>query len=109
MASSDIGIVPLFMNCDFAQAKPSNKAVICNYMRLPVICSPTKAYESYIQDEFNGFIAYKNSDWEKYIEYFYMYPEQRRRMGENGHKKAKERYSIETISKQMLRIFLSLT
>ncbi len=109
MTASDIGLAPLFMNCSFAQSKPSNKAAIYNYMKLPVICSPTAAYRSYIQDDFNGFIAYKQADWEKYIEYLYNFPEQRLRMGQNGHKKAKEGYNIDTISKQMLRVFLTLT
>ena len=109
MTASDIGLAPLFMNCSFAQSKPSNKAAIYNYMKLPVICSPTDAYRSYIQDDFNGFIAYKQADWEKYIEYLYNFPEQRLRMGQNGHKKAKEGYNIDTISKQMLRVFLTLT
>lgn len=108
MAASDIGLAPLFMNCNFAKAKPSNKAIIYNYMKLPVICSPADAYQSYIQNEQNGFIAYQPSDWEKCIEYLYNYPEKRRIMGDYGHKKAREGYNIDTISKQMLRVFLAL-
>ena len=109
MAASDIGLAPLFMNCSFAQAKPSNKAAIYNYMKLPVICSPTVAFESYIQNEFNGFVAHKQSDWEKYIEYLYNFPEKCHRMGLNGYNKAIERYSINAISRQMLRVFMALS
>ncbi len=108
MNASDIALAPLFMNCNFAKAKPSNKAIIYNYMKLPAICSPTDAYQSYIQNDLNGFIAYQHSDWERYIEYLYNYPEKRRMMGEYGHKKAKEGYSIDAISKQMLRVFSAL-
>jgi 2-polyprenyl-3-methyl-5-hydroxy-6-metoxy-1,4-benzoquinol methylase len=108
MASADVGLAPAFINCNFAQAKPSNKAIIYNYMKLPVICSPTTAYESYIQNDFNGFIANTQSDWENYIEYLYKYPEHRQRIGVNGHKKAKEGYNVEAISKQMLRVFMDV-
>ena len=105
MAQSDAALAPLFMDCHFAVAKPPNKAIIYNYMKLPVIASPTSGYTSYIQDCLNGFIADTEADWEKYIEYLYANSDVRQRMGEFGHKKAKDNFSVEAISRQMLDVF----
>ena len=108
MAKSHVGLAPLFMDCQFAKAKPANKAIIYNYMKLPVIASPTVEYRLYVQNNLNGFIANTEKDWEEYIEYLYKNPEERARIGEYGHKKAKVNYSLDAISKQMLRVFLTL-
>jgi glycosyltransferase involved in cell wall biosynthesis len=105
MAKSDVGLAPLFMECQFARAKPANKAVIYNYMKLPVIASPSIGYKSYIQHGLNGFIANTEADWEKYILYLYKNSKERERIGKNGHKKAKLNYSINVISQQILHIF----
>lgn len=105
MAQSDVALAPLFMDCRFATAKPPNKAVIYNYMKLPVIASPTIGYTSYIQNCLNGFIADTEADWEKHIEYLCANPDARQIMGELGHKKAKYNFSVETIARQMLDVF----
>ncbi len=107
MSVADAGLAPAFMNCSFSAAKPENKAVIYNYMKLPVIAGPTEAYSKYIRDGTNGFIAATDEDWERHIEYLCRNPEQCLRMGESGHKIAKESYSVEAIAGRMLQIFLN--
>jgi ubiquinone/menaquinone biosynthesis C-methylase UbiE len=108
MARSHVGLAPLFTDCAFARAKPPNKAIIYNYMKLPVIASPIFAYKCYIQDNLNGFIANSEPDWDRYIEYLWANPRERAKMAEFGHTKAVESFSVDVISRQMLRIFLLL-
>jgi ubiquinone/menaquinone biosynthesis C-methylase UbiE len=105
MAQSDAGLAPLFMDCQFAVAKPANKAVIYNYMKLPVIASPTIGFKAYIADNLNGFIAETETDWEKCIEYLYANPDMSLRIGEVGHQKAKVNFSVDAIAWQMLDVF----
>ena len=107
MAVADVGLAPVFMDCSSAAAKPENKAVIYNYMKLPVIASSTEAYRQYVRDGANGYIAATEEDWERHIEYLYCNPEQRREIGEYGHKIAAESYSAEAIAGRMLRVFLN--
>jgi ubiquinone/menaquinone biosynthesis C-methylase UbiE len=108
MAQSDAGLAPLFMDCQFAVAKPANKAIIYNYMKLPVIASPTVGFKSYVEDNLNGFIAETETDWEKYIEYLYANPDMSLRIGEVGHQKAKDKFSVDAIARQMLDVFRKL-
>lgn len=108
MARSDAALAPLFIDCPFAAAKPPNKAIIYNYMKLPVIASPTAGYKSYIKEGLNGFIATNETDWERHVEYLHMNPDIRHKMGEFGHNKAKDNFSVEAIGQQMLDVFQKL-
>jgi ubiquinone/menaquinone biosynthesis C-methylase UbiE len=107
MAIADVGLAPAFMDCSFAAAKPENKAVIYNYMKLPVVASPTQACRQFVRDGANGFIAATQEDWERHIEYLYCNPQIRRGIGEYGHKIAAENYSVEAIAERMLHVFLN--
>ena len=74
-------------------------------MKLPVIASPTEAYDGYVQNGVNGFIAATDEDWERHIEFLFCNHERRRVIGECGHRKAVENYSVETIARRMLQVF----
>jgi glycosyltransferase involved in cell wall biosynthesis len=107
MANADVGLAPAFMDCSFSAAKPENKAVIYNYMKLPVIASPTEAYNRYVRNGANGFIAQTDADWQRHIEYLFYNPQQRLKIGEYGHKIALENYGADAAAMRILKVFLN--
>ncbi len=105
MAEADVALAPLFTDCQFASAKPPHKAIIYNYMKLPVIASPTEEYKLYIEEGLNGFIASTSQEWVSSLEFLYKNPDKRVEMGACGHARA-QGYSIEKIGSRLLNLFL---
>jgi SAM-dependent methyltransferase len=69
MSRSQIGLAPYFTSgCDFSFAKPPNKAILYNYMGLPVLGSPTHAHCNYISNEINGFVIHRKGCWASAID-----------------------------------------
>ena len=104
MARADAGLAPLFEDCPFAAAKPANKAVICNWMGLPVVASPTRAYRDYVEDGVNGFLASAPDEWERAFMRILDDPSGAAAMGARGRRKAGELFSPEAAGERMFEI-----
>jgi glycosyltransferase involved in cell wall biosynthesis len=66
IARFDINIAPLEIN-QFCEAKSELKYFEAALVKIPTIASPTYPFKNAIQHGVNGFLAYNDSDWYKYL------------------------------------------
>ncbi|MGA2186420.1 MAG: methyltransferase domain-containing protein [Bryobacteraceae bacterium] len=84
MRSAHAGVAPAFLDDPFSAAKPPNKAIILNYMRLPVVASATSAYSQYVVDGVNGFVARDEAQWIHALRTLAHNPSLAQTMGQRG-------------------------
>jgi len=106
--SANVGLSPAFLDDPFSAAKPHNKAVIYNYMNLPVVASPTRANRNYVENGLNGFLAGNTWEWLDALRTLAQTPSLARQMGERGHQIAIE-YEPRTVVSRMAATLAGLT
>lgn len=107
LSDIDIGIMPL-PNDEWSKGKCGFKGLQYMALGIPTIMSPVGVNNEIITDGKNGYLAKDNIDWHTKISCLITSAELRSRLGQNGHKTVKERYSVEAFKEQYLKIFNDL-
>lgn len=77
----DIGIAPLQENV-FNTYKSPIKAMEYGICEVPVIATRTKFYKDFVDDNTNGYLAYRYIDWWAPLESLVVNPKKRKKMGQ---------------------------
>lgn len=88
-ATMDVVLVPLADN-KFNEGKSALRGMECGAVGVPCIATPTVEYKSWVEPFENGFLASSVAEWVKALEMMVGYPDERRRMGENARRKARD-------------------
>ncbi len=104
MNSSDIAITIKDLHKLHQRTKPSTKVVAYMAAGLPVICYPTVADRLVINHRINGFFAYSQSDWKRWIKTLALSARLRKQIGRAARVSVKERYSIAQITDKYLAL-----
>jgi glycosyltransferase involved in cell wall biosynthesis len=91
VAGWDINIAPL-ENTAFNQAKSNIKFIEAAAFRVPSVCSPTQPFSAVVEHGKNGMLARDPGEWEQALRALVESEPLRRRMGEEAHRTAMERY-----------------
>ena len=112
----DVGIIPypkeligVTDNKNSSLVKSTARAVLMMSLGLPVIASPIETYLDLIKDYENGFIAYSEEDWRKYITYLRDNPKQRAIMGNKAREDVINEYSPSRQGDLYIQIFKNQT
>jgi glycosyltransferase involved in cell wall biosynthesis len=84
----DVALAPL-LNSPFNETKSAIRVQEHSALGIPVIASPTLAYQGYLQHGSNGFFAEEASDWLDALELLYSNLFMRRKMGDRGRELAR--------------------
>ena len=103
----DVGIMPLIDN-PWERGKCGFKLIQYMACAIPVIASPVGINKEIVTDGVNGFLAYSNEDWIKYLNVLKNDIELRKQMGVNGLKLVKEKFTLQVNEKLLADIFIKL-
>jgi hypothetical protein len=84
--------------------KPSTKVIAYMAAALPVICKPTAADQLVIENRVNGFFAYREEDWIRWLVLLASHPKLRKQIGNAARKSVLERYSLNHIFEKYLHV-----
>jgi glycosyltransferase involved in cell wall biosynthesis len=102
----DIGLYPLFKN-ELSLGRGSLKATIYMSAKVPVIAAKIGGEnEKIIKDGVNGFLAITQDDWVNALEKLICDSTLRVKIGAEGHKFVKSRFSVESCFDQLYNNFL---
>lgn len=101
----DIGLYPL-LEKDYNEFKCGYKALEYWSVGIPVIASPVGENKFIIDNGVNGFLAFNNKDWVKYISYLIENEKARKEIGRNGRKKVEKYFSLDICVEKLLNILL---
>ena len=99
----DIGLAPLTDNL-FNRAKSNLRWLEFSALKVPVICSPVKAYEN-VEHMKTGLLAYEAENWYNYIETLINDEQLRKKLSENAYKEVSEQFNIEINVKEAVKIY----
>lgn len=105
LASGDIGIVIKPLDDLHQQRKPSNKLITYMVAGLPTICTPCEADKLVMTHEENGFFAYTNEDWFKYLKMLVEDPQLRQKIGQKARETVLKRNNPRNIAIQYESLF----
>lgn len=88
--------------------KPSTKIIAYMAAALPVICKPTAADRLIIQERVNGFFAYREEDWVRWLKLLASSSRLRRQIGKAAKNSVINSYSLNQILKKYLDLLDSL-
>lgn len=108
MEQADIAVTIKNLNKPHQYTKPSTKVIAYMAAELPVICKPTAADRLVIRDRIDGFYAYRDEDWVRWISALASSHKLRRQMGRAAFKNVSGRYSLNEILKKYLFLVDSL-
>jgi glycosyltransferase involved in cell wall biosynthesis len=102
-----IGIMPL-LDLPFQRGKSGFKLIQYMACGLPVVGSPVGVNSQIIDHGENGFLATDPGEWGRALERLIAVPDLRGTLGENGRRKAVERYSLRSEAPRLVELFRSL-
>ena len=90
----DIGLMPLHKE-PFEKGKCGYKLIQYMACKLPTVASPVGANKEIISHGINGFLAKDLKDWKKYLSLLIEDSLLREKMGKEGYKRMKQKYSLQ--------------
>jgi len=75
---------------------------------LPIVMLPHGGPKYMIENGKSGIIASTTREYQQAIEYLYVHPEERRRIGENAQRTALEHFGAENTARQMNTLYLQI-
>ncbi len=100
----DINLAPSEINNDFCESKSELKYFFAGACGIPTIASATNAFEYAIKNGVNGYLCYKNKDWDKYLEELIDNRQKRLLIGKKAFKHVQEKYSPIYQSQELKKI-----
>ena len=86
-ATIDIGLVPLEPS-EFNECKSYLKGLEYSGAGIPFVASPSQQYRDFVRDGEDGFVAYDQTEWKRYLGILVDDDEYRRELGRNARDKA---------------------
>ena len=103
LQSFDIGLMPLDEDL-FNKGRLGYKMIQYMSMGIPIVASNTGLNPEVVIENENGFLASNEQEWIDKLSLLIENPKLRKKLGENGRKKAVEKYSLRTAEQKFLRI-----
>lgn len=100
----DINLAPSEINNDFCESKSELKYFFAGSCGIPTIASATNAFEYAIKNGVNGYLCYKDKDWDKYLEELINNKPKRLSMGKKAFKHVQEKYNPNYQSQELKKI-----
>lgn len=100
----DINLAPSEINNDFCEAKSELKYFFAGACGIPTIASATNAFKYAIKNDVNGYLCYKNEDWNKYLEELINKPNKRSSMGQKAFQHVQQEYNPNYQSQEFKKI-----
>ncbi|MDR2010768.1 MAG: glycosyltransferase [Bacteroidales bacterium] len=107
LSEFDIGIMPL-PDDKWSRGKCGFKGLQCMALKIPVVMSPVGVNKDIVQNGINGFLTETEDEWIEYLSLLIDSKEVRQKIGEEGYKTVKEKYSVDIWNIKILNIFDSL-
>ena len=108
MSRFDIGIMPL--SNDFSSiARDHYKLVKYMASSIPYVTSPVRETILVTENGINGFVANNIEDWVRTLSFLIKNSKERELMGEKGFLIAKDRFSIEEVHKEIIKIIKNIS
>ncbi len=104
----DIGVMPLIQPSRFNRAKSPTRLFEYMAMGKPVVCSPTGEAGEIIEDGIEGFLARNQDSFVIALKRLLESSRLQREMGLRGRQKAVQKYSLEIIGKELIRVFTGI-
>lgn len=105
LAASDVGVVIKPLDDPFQQRKAPTKVVSYMAAGLPVVCTPSEADRRVITHGETGFFAYEDREWLACLGALVTDPSLRERVGRAARQHVLERYGVEQIVADYVRLF----
>lgn len=105
LVGADIGVVIKPLDDPFQQRKPPTKVISYMGAGLPVVCTPSETDRSVITHGTTGFFAYDDREWHTCLAALVTDPSLRERVGTAARRHVVERFGIERITADYLRLF----
>ncbi len=100
----DINLAPSEINNDFCESKSELKYFFAGACGIPTIASATNAFEYAIKNGVNGYLCYKDKDWDKYLEELINNRQKRLSMGKKAFSHVQEKYNPNYQSLELKKI-----
>lgn len=100
----DINLAPSEINNDFCESKSELKYFFAGACGIPTIASATNAFEYAIKNGVNGYLCYKDKDWDKYLEELINNRQKRLSMGKKAFSHVQEKYNPTYQSQELKKI-----
>jgi glycosyltransferase involved in cell wall biosynthesis len=107
LCTFDIGIMPL-PDDEWTRGKSGCKAVQYLAVGVPAVCSPVGITTEIVQDGVNGFLASTPEEWLEKLSVLVGNADMRQRQGLAGRQQVEEKYCIQAVAPQLIRILKSL-
>jgi glycosyltransferase involved in cell wall biosynthesis len=105
LSASDVGVAIKPLDDPFQQRKPPTKVVSYMAAGFPVVCTPSEADRRVIAHGETGFFAYEDREWHACLGALVTDPSLRERVGTAARQHVLERYGVERIVADYLRLF----
>lgn len=106
LAASSIGIMPMDEN-EWSEGKCGFKGLQYMALGIPALLSPVGVNKEIINDGQNGFLCANDAEWKTRLIELIHNKELREKLGREGYKTVKERFSVEAIAPAYLKLFES--
>ena len=103
----DIGIMPL-PDDPWSRGKCAYKLIQYMAAGLPVVASPVGMNRQVVEPGINGFLATGTEDWRTALASLAADPDLRRRMGEAGRQRVRERYCEAVVGPRVVALFAGM-
>ena len=107
LCSFDIGIMPM-PDSEWTRGKSGCKAVQYLAVGVPAVCSPVGITTEIIQDGVNGFLARNPEEWIEKLSLLIENSDLRLKQGLAGYEMVRQKYSIQAVAPDLIRIFKGL-
>jgi glycosyltransferase involved in cell wall biosynthesis len=104
----DIGLLPYAEDSEWNRGKCSFKAVEYMACGVPVVCSAVGENNYLIENGKNGFLAKSEDEWVEKLKKLILDKNLREKLGKEGQKTIKEKYSYEANIPKLIEIFQKL-
>jgi glycosyltransferase involved in cell wall biosynthesis len=105
LVGSDIAVAIKPADDPFQQRKPPTKVISYMGAGLPVVCTPSEADKDVIVHGETGFFAYDDREWHDCLLALVTDPALRERVGTAARRHVVERYGMERVLADYLRLF----
>jgi len=104
----DIGIMPLYDN-EWTRGKGGYKLLLYGALGIPSVASPVGINSEIIQNGKNGYLAFNEKEWLKYLTILIESPELRQEMGKKARKQVEQKYSYKVSTPKLINFLEKIT